>query len=58
MNVEGDHSEAEDVRKALEKFLDRVASAVADGLARTKVVGDPGRDRSTRPPEGGAKSYG
>ena len=28
----------EEVRAALDKFLDRLAKAVADGLARPKVV--------------------
>lgn len=58
MNAEEDNSEAVKVRQALEEFLDRLASAVAGGLDRTKIVDKPCCDRSTKTPKGGPKSPG
>jgi len=50
--------QAEAVRHALGEFLDRLAKAVIDGLARSKPVGPSARRRPARPPEGRTKSSG
>ena len=48
--AEEDRRRAEEVRHALERFLDRLARAVADDLARTQPVEVPPRGRRMRPP--------
>ena len=48
--AEEDRRRAEEVRHALERFLDRLARAVADDLARTQQVALPPRDRPKKPP--------
>jgi len=54
--IEENHAEAEKVRQALGEFLDRLAKAVADSLARTKQVGHSKRRRSAKRLEDGTKS--
>jgi hypothetical protein len=48
--AEEDRRRAEEVRHALERFLDRLARAVADDLARTQPVDLPPRGRTMKPP--------
>ncbi len=49
-------TEAEKVRQALGAFLDRLAKAVADGLARLKRAGHLTRCRSGKSQDDGTKT--
>ena len=53
--TEENRPEGEKARQALGEFLDRLAKAVAEGLARTKSDDRPGR-LPGRPRDGGTKS--
>ena len=56
--AEEDRRRAEEVRHALERFLDRLARAVADDLARTQQVDLPPRGRTMKPPTNREESSG
>jgi hypothetical protein len=56
--AEEDRRRAEEVRHAFEGFLDRLARAVADDLARTQRVAHPPRGRRMRPPTDREESSG
>ena len=56
--AEEDRRRAEEVRHALEKFLDGLARAVADDLALTQQVNLPPRGRTMKPPTDREESSG
>jgi hypothetical protein len=56
--AEEDGRRAEEVRHAIERFVDRLARAVADDLARTQQVDLPPRGRLIKPPTDRGESSG
>jgi hypothetical protein len=56
--IEEDRRRAEEVRRALGEFLDRLAKAIVEGLAGTDPIAHPPRPRSVRPPADRTDSSG